>query len=461
MSERRSGARNLGMRVLAAGWMLAVGGGAGGDSALAAQEPGSRPVRDLTPEEAVRMALDRNVRIEAADADAAAAGAREREVRADLYPSISGQANYLRIGGDIPAADVTLPGLDTTFTILPVERDRYTTELGVEQILFAGGRVQGAARAAARNEEAAERTAEQVRVDVALEVRTAYWTLYTALAKREATEVALTLVEEHLRDVRSRYDEGVVLRSEVLAAETRRSEVALERIEAENAVRVCRLELNRLLGLPAGTEVRPVAEPAFEPLPAEMDGFVQRALANQPRLRSRQAEVEALRAQAAAVRGSRLPEVAATGRYVYARPNPYAFTDQSSFRGTWEAGVALRWPLWEGGAREARVAEARERLRAAEARLEDTRDEAGVAFARSYLEARRAMEAAAVAEQHVEQAAEALRVTRQQFLEGAALSADVLEAERTYREAQAREARAMAERAIAGATIRHALGQAR
>jgi outer membrane protein len=430
--------------------------------------------RELTAEESVRLGLERSPRVRAAEAEAAEARARTREARAGLLPAVRAQASYTHLGGDIPDAEFTLPGLDTTFTLLPIERDRYHSEISLEQPLFAGGRLRQGARSAERSAAAAEWAAEQARADVALEVRVGYWTLHGSLAALEATDAALAGMDEHLRDVRRRFEEGAVLRSELLAAQTRRSEVQLERVEAESAVRVARLELNRLVGLPAGTEVRPApvavpapgAQPApgmppgpglLAPVPAEL---AERAMRARPELLALAEQVEALRAQESAARGGRLPELAFVSRYIYARPNPYVFTEQGEFRGTWEAGVAVRWNLWEGGGQSARAAQARERVRAAEARLEDARELAVVDVARQYLETQRATEALAVAAEHVEHAEESLRVTRRQWAEGVALSAQVLQAEAAYRHARARQARAQAEHAIARATLLRALGEA-
>jgi outer membrane protein len=443
-------------------------------------DPRDPPGRELTAEESVRLGLERSARVRAAEAEAAEARARAREVRAGLLPAVRAQASYTRLGGDIPDAEFTLPGLDTTFTLLPIERDRYHSEISVEQPLFAGGRLRHGTRSAERAALAAEWGAGQARADVALEVRVAFWTLHGALASLEATDAALAGVDEHLRDVRRRFEEGAALRSEVLAVQTRRSEVQLERVEAANAVRVARLELNRLVGLPAGTEVRPAPIPermpeldrerGLEPEPgtdaapgaAQAPGpaaLAEQAVRARPELLAMMEQVEALRAQESAARGGRLPELAFVSRYIYARPNPYVFTEQGEFRGTWEAGVAVRWNLWDGGAQSARVAQARERLRAAEARLEEARERAVVDVSRQYLEAQRATEALGVAAEHVEHADESLRVVRQQWAEGVALSAQVLDAAAAYRQARAREARAQAEHAIARATLLRALGE--
>lgn len=429
-------------------------------AAQAQTTPGGAPVtRELTVEESVRLGLERSPRVRAAEAEAAEARARAGEVRAGLLPAVRVQGSYTRLGGDIPEAEFTLPGLDTTFTILPIERDRYHSEIGIEQALFAGGRLRQGVRGAERAAAAAEWSAREARADVALEIRRAYWTLHGALAGLEATDAALAQVEEHLGDMRRRFEEGAVLRSEVLAAQTRRSEIQLERVESANGVRVARLELNRLVGLPAGTEVRPEARLEVAPLPPTAEALTEQAVGARPELRALAERVAVLRAEEAAARGGRLPSLSFVSRYVYARPNPYVFTEQSAFHGTWEAGLQVRWSLWEGGAQAARVAQARARVRAAEARLEEARELAAVDVSRQYLEAVRATEAVGVAAENVEYATEALRVTRQQFAEGAALSAQVLEAEAAYRQALARRARARSEHAIARASLLRSLGE--
>jgi outer membrane protein TolC len=448
--------------ILMAAASLAAAAGAGAQTPERAGPAPDRTqqVREITPEQAVRMGLEASPRVRVAESEAAAARARHREARGGFLPMVAGQAGYTRLGGDLPAdLEFTIPGLDQTFSILPIERDRYTTELGFQQILFSGGRLRNTSQGAERGASAAERMADQARADVALEVQAAYWTLHRGLAALDAVEGALALMEGHVQHMLRRYDEGLVLRSDLLAAQTRRSEVALERVEAENGVRVARLELNRLLGLPATAEPVLVGAGPREPHPEDLELLVEEGLASRFHLQAMAHEVGALRAQAAVARGGRLPDLSFVSRYVYARPNPYTFTEQTTFRGTWEAGVSVRWSLFQGGAQLARESEAAARLRGAEARLQEAREMAAVDVARHYLEAQRAREAVEVAALNVEQAAEGLRVTREQFEEGVVLSSQVLEAERAYREAQARAARAGADLGLGQAALRHALGR--
>ena len=430
-----------------------------GDAAGQGMNPSDAAATTMSPEEAVRLGLERNLRLRAAEADAAEARAVYRESRAARLPSISTQANYTRLSDNIPEAEFSFPGLDTTFTILPIERNRFHSEISLEQPLFTGFRVHNEIRAAARRADAAEELRVQEEVDVAYDIRRAYWQLFQSLAMTEALDASLALVDEHVRIVAVRVAEETALRRDLLSAQTRRSEVRLEQVEARNAVQLARLELNRLVGLALDAPTHPVEEIAMEPLPAAADSLIGAALASQPRLRALEDQEEALRLQTDATRGAWLPEVAAFGRYVYAKPNPYVFTEQGKFFGTGEVGLSLQWSLFDGGGRSARTRQSAARLESARAELAEAREQVVVGVMRQYLEAERATEALQVAAQHLEEAEETYRVARRQFEEDVALPGDVLEAEQTYREARARQAQARADYAIAQAGLLHILGR--
>jgi outer membrane protein len=107
----------------------------------------------------------------------------------------------------------------------------------------------------------------------------------------------------------------------------------------------------------------------------------------------------------------------------------------------------------------AQTAEARARLDAAEARLADAREEVAVDVARRHLEVLRTRAAVDAAAQNVREAEESFRVVQQQFAEGAALSAEVLDAEQALRRAQARRVDALADHAIAHAALLNVIGR--
>jgi outer membrane protein len=413
----------------------------------------AQEVRRLTEEESVRMGLESSAGIRAVEASADAAHAVHDEARGALFPSLTGAGSYTRLSDNVPDAQFELPGSETPITLLPTERNRYYTELTLEQPIFTGLRLRNEERATAHEATASDLDAEQERADVAFEIRRAYRELQAAMAVRDAVETAVADIERHVEDVRNRLAEGAALTRDVLAAETRHAEVLLERVAAANDVRVGALELNRLIGLPLDTPIEPTDSVVVDPPPDDVAGLAASVVDARPDLRAMGEEVEALRRRVSAATGEWLPELSLVGRYIYARPNQYFFLEQDVFRPNWEVGVSARWNLWEGGGRTARIRQAQAGAEVADARLVSAREAALVEVTRQILEIQRAAEAVEVAGQNVQSAEESFRVAGEQFAEGAALSGDVLDAEEAYRTALSGEARARADYAIARAAV--------
>lgn len=421
----------------------------------------AQEVRRLTEEEAVRLGLEHSAALRAALAGADEAHAAQAEVRSRMLPSLTGEAAYTRLSGNVPDATFTPPGFNMPITLLPTERDRYQTELRLEQPLFTGLRLRNQERAAGHEATAADLQADQERADVAYHVRTAYRQLQAALAVRNAVEGSVANVERHLEDVRNGAQEGTALRRDLLAAETRHAEVLLARVQADNDMRVAALELDRLAGLPLDTPVEPVDSVRLEAVPDAVAGVALAIVESRPELRALTEQVRSLDRQVSVANGDWLPQLSFVGRYVYSRPNPYYLLDPQVFRSSWEIGLSGRWNLWESGGRPARSRQARARLDAAEARLAAAREEAVVQVTRQLLEVRRSSEAVGVAELNVSSAEESYRVAGEQYAEGAALSSDVLDAEQALLEARSRKARAEADYAIARAALLAAEGRVR
>ena len=433
-------------------------GGIWGAISIEAQ---SQDLHSITLDESIERALDEHGMLESAQADADEARAHQRRAQSGWWPSIRGQASYLRLSDNIPPIETDVPGVGETFSIAPIQQNQYHTEIAIEQLLFTGFRRSGERRAAARRVEVADESLHQQRVDVALEVRRAYWSLAKAQQRREAADAAIEHVEAHLADVRNRRTAGAALESHVLAAKTRRSEVQLDRIEAENAVQSARTELNQLIGEPRDRPLRLETEDVGggEPLDPSLDEMRASATDDHPRLNALRGHTAALDAEAGIARRQWMPTIALTGRYLFARPNPYFFVERDAFRGSWEAGVTMRWTLWDGGRRSADADAARARLRSAEAHLDHSERRIDQSIERQHLAIEGARKAVEVATQAVRQARASFEMAQEQFAEGAALSADVLEAESALRSAELRKAEAQANYAIAQAELLYALGR--
>lgn len=412
-------------------------------------------VRSLTLQESIQHALDNHGLLQRAEAEALEARAGEQQAQSAWWPSLTTEASYVRLDDRIPPIEGQVPGADETFEIAPIEFNQFRSEIRLEQMLFTGLRRTRQIRAASARAEAADAAVAEQRAAVALEVREAYWTLAREHSRVEAAEQSLRHVQAHLQNVQAQFEAGAALEHQVLASRTRVAEAQLDRVEATNAVRMARTTLNQLIGEALHTEIELVTDPETA---AQIDPTVD-GIDDHPQLRAFQQQVTALEAEAGIARREWLPNVALTGRYLFARPNPNFFFERDQFRGNWEAGMTMRWTVWDGGRRSAVTDGARARLRATEAQLDHTRREIKRRIEREALAAAGARTAVEAANRALRQAEASFEMTQEQFEEGAVLSSDVLEAETALLRARQRTTEALTGYARATAALLYARGR--
>lgn len=421
----------------------------------------AQAVRALSPDACVEIGLENNRSVQASRAQGAAAEARQWVAQTARLPQLRGQGQYQRLS-DIPAFDIPFPLPDQPsgepVTIAPAIRDRYTVQASVQQPLFTGLRLTNQVRAARYDAAAARHETQATEGEVAYRIRAAYWQLEKALAAREVVDKALEQAEAQLADVQNRRAQGMALESDVLAVQARRSEIRLQQLDAADAVRVARLTLNYRMGVPLDTQIEPTGTVTVQPLADSLSTLTARALQQQPELRALDATVQALDASVGVAQSGWLPDVRLQGTYTYARPNPFIVPQEDAFAGTWEVGVALSMDLWNWGRTGAQVDQAQAERRRAEAERADLRQAVRLDVTRQVLAVRRAIEAVQVTEQGRQEAKAAYQNLQAQFQQGAALTAELLAAEATFRRAELRHAEARADYAIARAALRRALG---
>ena len=101
-------------------------------------------------------------------------------------------------------------------------------------------------RAAGAERDAAGFDLQAARLDARLEAARAFWALVTATQAESVVQRALDTLDAHLRDLRSRLDQGLIPPNDVLSAEAQRSHQQVMVIEARNLRQVAKADLRRV-----------------------------------------------------------------------------------------------------------------------------------------------------------------------------------------------------------------------
>lgn len=438
--------------------MVLCGGVSHGDVS-----PPRTPPDTLTVAQAVRLSMRANSTIEAAAQASRAASAAVRVARSAWIPEVRGAVSYRRLSENVDYT-VDLPGQSGAgaqpVTFAPAILNRYTARASVTQPLFTGFRIPNQQDAAQARTKAARAQVAATKQTVAFETRAAYWGLYRARAQARATAKSVELIEQRLTDIRNQRAAGRATAADVLRVRARRDRVRAERLRARNAVESARRALNDQMGRPLEAPITLADTVHLSQPERPADPLVERALQQRPDLRALRQTVRAQAAEVDVAQSDWFPQVALTGSYLYARPNEQLFPPEDRFQGTWTAGVQVSWDLSLGFRTEATTDRARAQWQQARYELQDRRESVRNEVKKRAEDVAQAREAVAAAETSLASGRAAYRAVQSRFEEGMVVVSDLLDAERTLREARAHLAAAQADYALARAALDRAVGRA-
>jgi len=384
----------------------------------------------LTLPRAVETALRMNPLVRVALAGREIAEAQVAEARAARFPILqfsetfsSGNNPVFVFGSLLEQARFGPANFDPRFLNHPPSLRAFRTALTLRVPLF--DRWQTETRHAQAEAEArrAEAQAAWIAQQIRFEVIRAYFGVLVAEARQHVAEEAVRMAEADAKRIRDLFEAGLVVVSDVLAAEVQLAEFRQQQIQAEGDVVTARAALNTVLGLPVNAPQRVtgrLTERIFDV--EEPEELMRLALRHRPDLLRAQWAVRSREHGVRGALGHYLPRldlfatVGATGRGVLSGSADYTI------------GASLTFDLFDWG-RATRVRQARAALALTEAEMEQFTNQIRLDVVRAFEQYRSARERLAVAARAVQQAEEALRIVQDRHQEGLTTITEVLRAQ--------------------------------
>jgi len=424
--------------------------------------------KPLALEEAVAAGIAASPALHASRMMAESASARAREVAAGRLPSFKLGGGYTRLS-EIPPFAVSLPVFPNPIVVSQNYFDSFSLRLGVQQPLFTGFRLQAGEESARLLERSAGQDLEKDRAEFVFQIKSVYWGLARARELERLIDENIRQLEEHLKDVRAFFDQGLLTKNDVLRAELELSNAELMKIDARNAAEIAQTTLNSLIGWPLDTDVELTTSPGDasaggdRPPAGDSSGRgdrprIEEALERRPELKSAEFRIRASEQGVKAARAGYYPQVFLAGNYYYLRPNPRILPALDKFRGTWDVGISVSFDIWNWGQTRSQAEQARAQLAQARDARKLLEDRAILEITQSRLNFARSLDKIKLAGLGVTQAEENLRVTRERFKQGVALSADVLDADVALLRAQVNRTQASIDLELARASLDKAMG---
>ena len=420
----------------------------------AAQEP-------LTVDAAVQASIAHNASLRAARAAVDEAAARVTEARSGFYPRFSLSESWQRgdqpvfvFGSLLSSRTFAAPNFAIDALNHPDAIGYFHASVGVEQVIYDGGRQRSAADAAGLGRDMATASADQAAAGIAVQTTQTFGRLIASEAAKRAADAGVDSARQDLTRAEHRRDVGMATDADVLALVVHVADLQQRAIQASSEAAVARAELHRLMGAPVNAPIV-AAMPTAAALPSSPDvtALLVEADAARPEVKRARAAATLAQKNQSQATAALVPQVAAQAAYDWSGTR---FGDRA---GSWLVGGQIRWTLSTGGAEIATRKAAAASVTRAAAEAEDVRAavHVEVVTAAGRVESARAREA--VGRAAVDQARESQRIVRDRFEQGLAGVTDVLRTSTAVLDAEGNRTAAVVDVIVADAMLRRAVGR--
>ena len=405
----------------------------------------------LSLTQCLETALKNQPAIRAAQENVRAGQGRETQAASPYFPQLTASTGYSESHAPLGGAF----GDSTTKS--------YTTSLSLSQTLYDFGKTGNAYDAAKLGTLSLERDAERISQEVVLNVKQSYYALLAAKKLVEVAQKTIEQTESHLKQAEAFFRAGSKPRYDVTRAEVEVNNANLGLINAKNGVRIRTIALNNAMGIDPGRATEIVEELPSVPVLPSLDKAQADALQNRPDMKRMEADIEAARARLTAERSNYLPTLSANAAYNWANGT----TEMGPFMGTmfkgdvqnsWNAGIMLTLPLFQGGLTAGRVAEARANLLALEAQRDAMKQSILLEVNQAFADLESAAARVEVMEKTLQKARENLDIAQGRYKAGVGPYIEVTDAQLSSVNSETDHIKALYDYHLAIAQLQKAMG---
>lgn len=165
-------------------------------------------------------------------------------------------------GSPIFSSYAFFPGMDLSLDLGKI----VTGGVAVQQPIYMGGKIETAVRMSQTGKEMADLNRNLVRSEVILNTNEAYYKLVEVLELQKAAESYRDVVSELYRNVQNAYEIGMRPQNDVLKVRSKLNEAELKVRQAQNGVKVAKMNLCHCMGLPLDSDIMPMDSVIVEQL---------------------------------------------------------------------------------------------------------------------------------------------------------------------------------------------------
>lgn len=333
-------------------------------------------------------------------------------------------------------------------------KNMFVGSISVMEPLYAGGKISTAYEMSKLGVNMANENIRLTESEVIVKTHEAY---YQAVKAKELGEVARsykTLLDELKKNVEGAFRHGMSTRNDIMKVQVKQNEAELSIQKADNGYQLAKMNLCHIIGLPLNSEVEVgQADPSANvSIPVDMGVRPEHAILDN--------KTELARQQVKLIKSDYLPNVAVGATYSYANGGELAGKKLIN-NGSASVGVVVKMPLdlFGGGTNKVRSAKAAYQI--AQMEQQDFDEQMQLEWAQCKNIFDEAQTEVCLCQTALEQAAENMRLSKQQYEVGFEPLSDYLETQASWQQCSANLVNARCQMQLAQVRLLKAAGNLR
>lgn len=420
-------------------------------AATSARAQDTTITRPITLGDAARIAAKQNASAIQARYRTEQATARITQSRAELLPSVSGYAEENGRSFNTATFGIPFPGFDPRGQVIgPVNMFNARARASETFLDFGALARVKSARTTAR---AFGATAANEAEISAQNAANAYLRAQRADAQLGARQADSVLADSLLGISREELRAGVGVALDVTRAQSQFASTIAQLIVARNERDRSRLDLLRALGQPLSANVSladSLNRLELRDTTIDETAAIDQAMRTRPDLRAADEQIRAAEEQVRSIRAERLPSLSAFG--------DYGAIGNQKLLATYDWGVQLSIPIFDGLRREGRIEEAKAMASEIDVRRRDLRQQAAIEVRGALLDLTSARQEADAVREALRLAQQEVAQAQERFRAGVAGNADVITASLALNTARTQAVDALASYQGAKVALARAVG---
>lgn len=390
-------------------------------------------------EQCIAIALEKHPSLRASAGAIKVYESKIGQAKANYYPQLNLSTSYQRIGPTSP------PGTSED------SYDQYSTGINLGMTLFDFGKTSTQVKIQNLNVNASRADYEDVVAQIVLNVKNAYYNLLQTERNRDVAVDTMKQFQQHLDQANAFFRIGTKPKFDVTKAEVDLGNARLNVLKADNALRVARITLKDVMGIPDSADFPIVDNLAYQRNDLPLNEALNAAYANRPDLRAVIARREATERSIDLARKDYYPTLSGSAGY------EYSGTDFPLGDG-WNTGATLNFPLFTGLSTKYQVDETKANLEIFKANEDSIRQAIILDVQKAYLYVQDTAEQISLSEITVLQARENYDLASGRYRTGVGNPIEVADATITLNNARANMNTALYNHKIAQAGLERAIG---